>query len=276
MADPFAGFDLPEDMVDLETIVPYPNLLVFSKPKAGKTTWACSDDKILLLNAESGGDVSAARSDIKGSHIKQWPIPKYDDFENALNWLKNCADRKGKIPFNWVVFDTITTFQDRQLMRFVMEKMHARRPDRNLWIPDKPEYFENQQILVQRVKELCDLPVGIIILAHTMEKTDGEGEEFYYPQIQGGGIRVAQQILAGMTSYGYMYVKTRVDKDKKPVIHSGKPVKDRYIMWEDFKKMQGGDRLGVLGQFTKNVTLKEIRLLSEARNKEIEEQKGKK
>jgi hypothetical protein len=39
-------------------------------------------------------------------------------------------------------------------------------------------------------------------------------------------------------------------------------------MWEDSDHMQGGDRTGVLGQFTKNLTVKE---LSERLNKKAEE-----
>jgi hypothetical protein len=154
------------------------------------------------------------------------------------------------------------------MMRYVMEKMLEKKPGRNPYIPDKPEYLENQLMLVQDIKELCDLPVNVILLAHVMQQTDPEGQDFYYPKIQGGKIVVAQQILGMMTSYGYMFVKDRKGKDGKPIVEGGKRIRDRYIMWEDSDHMQGGDRTGVLGQFTKNLTVKE---LSERLNKKAEE-----
>lgn len=262
--------EFPSEIVDLDVIEEHPNILLFSKPGTGKTTWACSDDKILVLNCEDSGVISAKRSKSLGNHVKQWKIKTFDDFIKAVDWLKTYAEEKGSLPFNWVVVDTISTLQDRQLMRYIMDKMLEKKPSRNAYIPDKPEYLENQLTLVQKIKELNDLPVGVIHLAHVMQQADPEGNEFYYPQIQGGKYKVAQQILAMMTSFGYMYVKTRT-KDGKPVVQNGKVVKDRYIMWEDHKQIQGKDRTGVLGQFTKNMTLKELRLKMQARDKEIQE-----
>jgi hypothetical protein len=230
---------------------------VYSLPRVGKTTFACSDDKILLLNAEVEGEVSAARSAITGKNVKQWKIFKYEDFQKAKEWLKELVRQGKPMPFNWVVVDTLSTLQDRQLMRYVLDKMLVKKPDRNKYIPDKPEYLENQLILVQDVKELCDLPVNMVFLAHQMEQEDAEGNPFVYPQIQGGKYKVAQQILAMTTSYGYMTKETR-KKDGKVVTREGKPIVDRVIQWED--------KTGVLGQRTRNVTLRQIRERMEQEN----------
>ncbi|QGJ90107.1 RecA-like DNA recombinase [Mycobacterium phage Indlulamithi] len=262
---------LPDNIVDLESITAHPNILLFSKPKAGKTTWACSDDDVLLINCEVEGEISAANSDIVGKHVKQWRVRKYEDFQAAKDWLIETERKYGKIPFKWVVVDTITTLQDRQLMRYILDKMLAKKPSRNKYIPDQPEYLENQLTLVQDIKELCDLPVNVILTAHTMMHEDPDGNSFYFPKIQGKKFEVAQAIIAMMTSYGYMYVKDRMttkDGKKVPVIQGGRKIKDRYIMWEDSGHMQGGDRTGVLGQYTKNLTLKE---LSERLQKKAEE-----
>jgi hypothetical protein len=236
--------EFPPEVVDLESISAHPNILIFAKPKAGKTTWACSDDKVLLINCEVEGEISAANSDWLGDKVKQWKVYKYEDFHKCLNWLQE-INRKGKeIPFKWVVVDTI-----------------------------KPEYLENQLMLVNDIKILCDLPVNVILLAHVMQQTDPDGKDFYYPQIQGSKYKVAQQVLSMVTSYGYMFVKDR-KKDDKPVKKDGKVVKDRYIMWEDSGHMQGGDRTGVMGQFTVNVPLRELRGRLEKKAQEIAERKA--
>lgn len=263
------SFDFPEELVDLDPVSAHPNLLVFSRPKAGKTTFATSDDNIMLINCEVEGELSAARAESTGKGVKQWQVRTYEDFEKALDWLKECVRTKGHIPFEWVVVDTVTTLQDRQIMRYVMDKMLKRRPDRNAYIPDKAEWYESQQILVQKCKELCDLPVKVVLLAHVMEVEDHEGTMFYYPQLQGGKFRVAQQVLSFVTSYGFMYTTTR-KKDGKVVTRNGKRLKDRIIQWEDMEgengSIQGGDRTGVLGERTRNITLREIRERMEEAN----------
>lgn len=254
-----ASIPLPPEIVDLESVTAHPNILLFSKPKAGKTTWACSDSDTLLINCEVEGEISAANSVTLGDNVKQWRVRKYEDFRDCKKWLQETNRKHNEIPFKWIVIDTISTLQDRQMMRYILDRMLEKKPGRNPYIPDKPEYLENQLMLVQDIKELCDLPVNVILLAHVMQQTDPEGNDFYYPKIQGGRIVVAQQILGMMTSYGYMFVKDRVDKEtKKPIVHNGNRVRDRFIMWEDSGHMQGGDRTGVLGQFTKNLTVKEL------------------
>lgn len=260
---------LPDKAVELESVSAHPNILIFSKPKAGKTTWACSDDNILLINCEVEGEISAANSEWLGDNVKQWKVRTYEDFLEAKNWLIETERRYGAIPFKWVVVDTISTLQDRQMMRYVLDKMLVKKPERNKYIPDKPEYLETQLMIVQDLKELCDLPVNMVFCAHVMTQTDPDGNDFYYPQIQGSKYRVAQQVLAMVTSYGYMFVKDRRDKDKKPT-----GIKDRYIMWEDSGYMQGGDRTGVMGKFTRNIPLRELRGRLEAKAAEVAKAKA--
>ena len=79
---------LPKEIVDLESVTAHPNILVFSKPKAGKTTWACSDDNTLLINCEVEGEISAANSNTLGHNVKQWKVRKYEDFKAAKTWLQ--------------------------------------------------------------------------------------------------------------------------------------------------------------------------------------------
>lgn len=268
---------LPDDIVDLDDIVPHPNILVFSKPRAGKTTFAASDDNVLILNTESQGTISAKRSKTKGDNVKKVDCLKWEKFDKMVVWLEETNRKYGRIPFNWVVVDTVTTLQDRVLMRWVLDQAHAKNSRRSLYVPDQPDYGVNQIMLVEYIKRLNDLPVNMLYTAHVMQKADPEGNEFYYPQIQGGaksgGYKVAQQILAMMTSYGFLYTEPRLNAKKQRLIdpETKRKLHDRIIQWEDEGMMQGGDRLGVLGSSTKNVTLKQIRMRIDKTNNE---QKG--
>ena len=263
----------PEEIVDLEEVAAHPNILVFGKSGVGKTTLAGSDDAILFLNCEAEGTLSAKRSKTLGKNAKQWNIRTWQDWEKATDWIKDavakCQKEKKPFPFKWIVVDTLTTLQYRILMRHLMDEALKRKPDRDPNVPAKQEYLKNQLMLQRSVKELNDLPVCMLYLAHVMEQTTPDGEAFLFPAIQGGKYMVAQAILAMMTSFGYMYVQVR-KKDGKTVVDANrKPVKDRIIQWEDFEEMQGKDRTGVLGERTRNVTLRQIRQRMEQADDEI-------
>lgn len=268
----------PPDAVELDSIVEHPKILVFSKPRAGKTCLGASDDDVLILNFEAQGTVSANRFPKKGNNVKFVDCTKWENFEKHLKWLEDYADRHdNKIDLKWVVVDTLTTAQDRVLMRWVLDQAHEKNNKRDLYVPSEADYGRNQIMLVEAVKRLNDLPVNVLYLAHVMTKMDSEGNEFLYPQIQGGsksgGYKVAQQVLAMTTSYGYMYIRPRTKDGKRLIDKDGRKLHDRIIQWEDEGQMQGGDRLNVLGPQTRNITLRQIRQRVESTNK-VEREKA--
>ena len=254
---------LPDEIVDLEDVAPHPNILVFAKSGAGKSVFAGSDDNILFLNCEAEGTISTKRFSI-GKFRKQWHIRTWDDWVKATDWIKDavakCQKENKEFPFKWIVVDTLTTLQNRILMRWLMDRAVERKSDRDPNVPDKQEYLKNQLMLQRTVKELNDLPVCMLYLAHVMQHADPDGDEFLFPAIQGKKYEVAQAVLAMMTSFGYLHVETR-KRDGKVVVskETRKPIKDRVIQWEDYDMMQGKDRTGVLGDKTVNITLREIR-----------------
>lgn len=253
-------------IVELDAVVEHPKLLVFGKPRAGKTTLGCSDDDVLVINCEQEGVIAGKRSKTLGRNVVQKRVNTWPDFVKIVEGLQELVRQGKPIPFKWLFIDTLTTLQDRILMRHILNEVHAAKSSRSLYIPDKPEYLRNQLMLVDYVKQLNDLPVNILYSAHIMLKKDPEGNEFYYPQIQGGDFKVAQQILAMMTSYGFLHIEQRTnDKGQKLISKStGLPLKDRVIQWEDEGYMQGGDRLNVFGAQTRNRTLKQLREMWEA------------
>jgi AAA domain-containing protein len=249
---------LPPEIVELEAISPHPNLLVFAKSGAGKTVWACSDDSVLVLNCEPEGTLSAKQL---GSKAKEWTCRTYKDFVAAVEWLKGLVDRDEPIPFKVISIDSITALQ-KLLMRDILDGVISVKPHRDADIPDRPEYLKNQLVIQRIVKEVNDLPVMVVWTSLVRKETDPEGNDFLFPAVQGKGYEIAQSILAMMTSFGYLYVKVRRNKDSgKPIIDptTKAPIRDRYIMWEDSGVMQGKDRTCVLGPYTRNLTLKQVR-----------------
>lgn len=264
-----------DNVVDLDAIDDNPNFLVYSYPGIGKTTWSTSDDNIVVFNCEAKGIISARRSNVVGKNVKQWKCPTWIDFVKGVEALEEAFRKGEKIDAKWAVVDTITTLQKRHLMRHILNEVHDKKPSRDLYIPDKPEYLKNQVMLLEYVKRLNDLPIGVIWLAHTMEVVR-DGEKYLLPAIDGGldkGAVIAQQVLAMMTSFGYMNTRQRRN-DKGQKLIDGKtkqPLLERVIQWETYGLTEGKDRTGVLGHETVDVTLKEIRGRMVAADKVIQE-----
>jgi AAA domain len=244
---------LPTEIVNLETVAPHPNLLVFAESGAGKTVFACSDDNVLLLNTEPEGEISGARSQFRGKGIKKWDIRSAADLQKCYDWAATLAEKGEPIPFEWFALDSLTWFQEI-LMKDIIAKVRETKPNKDPDVPEWPDYLKNQKRLIRIVKEFNALPVKMLYTCLAKQETDPEGNVFYCPAIQGKGYEVAQLVLAQMTSYGYLFVK---DKD---VMVNGKKTKqrNRFIVWETTGSMQGKDRCGI-GPYTTNPTLKGIR-----------------
>lgn len=240
--------DLPPDIVALEDVAPHPNLLIFGYPGSGKTCLAGSDDNVLIVSTETEGTLSAKRM---GSNASQWVIRKGADLDKLYNWALTLAEQEKPIPFKWFAIDSITKLQEI-LMREQLVNARKLKPNKDIDVPEWPDYLKNQKRLLRIVTEFNALPVNMLWTALVRENTDPEGNSFLFPAIQGKGYEIAQMVLAEMTSYGYLFVHERKDQQ-------GKKIQDRIIVWEDTGSMSGKDRTCSLAPYTKNLSLKQIR-----------------
>ncbi|AEK07514.1 RecA-like DNA recombinase [Mycobacterium phage Rope] len=246
------------DIVALDAISPHPNFMVYGASGCGKTVLGGSDDKVLFLTCEPEGCISAKRM---GSNARQVIIHHWDQLEEWYDKLSEWAEDGTGIPFNWIVIDTISDAQGLLFDKLLDEK--------GLDVEDWPTYRKNQKILLRYVKKMNQLPVNLLWLAWDRKETDADGEDFFCPEIHGKGYSIAMQVAAQMTSYGYMQVRTerkQVMKDGKAVVNpkTKKPrttlETHRYIYWQDIQSLRGKDRTMALAPFTKDLTLRDIRL----------------
>lgn len=251
-----------DDIVSLEETSAHPNFLIFGPSGCGKTVLAGSDDKVMFLTTEAEGCISAKRL---GSTARQKIITHWDQLEEFYERLYAWSLTDTGIPFTWVVIDTISEAQNLLFDKILDE--------RNKIVEDWPEYRINQKMLLRYVKKMNALPVNILWLAWDRMETDPDGDTFYCPEIHGKGYAIAMQVCAQMTSYGYLQVKTQ----KVPLfkMENGERVKDinprtkkqrvslesnRFIYWQDIQNIRGKDRTLALAPYTKDLTLKDIRL----------------
>jgi hypothetical protein len=246
------------DIVGLEEISPHPNFLVFGGSGSGKTVLGGSDERVLFITTEAEGVLSAKRM---GSTGNQRIVRHWDDVDNFYEKAYAWSQTETGIPFTWFVFDSLTEGQD-MLMEKILE-------DAGKVVEDWPEYRKNQKVLLRTVRRFNALPVNMLWLCLDRKETDPDGEEFYCPEIHGKGYSIAMQVAAQMTSYGYLQVKS----EKIPMVRDGKPVMNpktkkqrvtleshRYIYWQDIQSLRGKDRTLALAPYTKDLSLRDIRL----------------
>lgn len=247
------------DIVSLEHLSPHPNFLVFGGSGSGKTVLGGSDDRVLFISTEAEGCLSARRM---GSNARQVIIKEYNDIERFYEKAYAWSETESGIPFTWFVFDSLTEGQDMLMEHILKENKQL--------VEGWPEYRKNQKMLLRLVKRFNALPVNMLWLALDRKETDADGEDFYCPDVHGKGYGIAMQVAAQMTSYGYLQVKSErvaaVKEDGTPIMNpkTGKQhVKlesHRYIYWQDIQSIRGKDRTLALAPYTKDMTLRDIRL----------------
>nr|NIN65456.1 AAA family ATPase [Anaerolineae bacterium]NIN95678.1 AAA family ATPase [Anaerolineae bacterium] len=142
----------------------YLRMLVYGPPGTGKTRFLGSAPNSLMLEADQGGDASAALS---GSTADKWELKDWNDQADAIGYLQHGGARE----YEFVTLDTITMFQDSGLVN-IMDDLHAQKPNRAVWLPDKGEYGQNMNRVLRFVRDLVALPCHVIVAAHVLESVD--------------------------------------------------------------------------------------------------------
>ncbi len=211
--------DFAAGLFDLNGSSEFKNIMVYGGPGSGKTVLAGTVPGKLLFLAGEPGYISAARL---GAHGKARLIPDTATAVAAASWLEDGNASK----FDWIVVDGLGTMQKKFLLNYAAEAYDAnpaKRAHRNL--PDKPDYFNAQNMVMSWVSRLIDLPVNVLFTAHAMYPEDkSTGEQLVYPSIQGKGYEISSYICGLMHAVGYM--SPRINAEGQPV---------RRILWQNLR-----------------------------------------
>lgn len=243
--------EFEQGLFDLDGATEYKNMLVYGGPGSGKTVLSGTAPGRLLVLAGEPGYISAARLGARG---KVRLIPDTATAVAAASWLED----GGASQFDWVVADGIGTMQNKFLLNYAAEAYDAnpaKRAHRNL--PDKPDYFNAQNMLKSWVSRLIDLPVNTLFTAHAMFPEDkATGEQLVYPSIQGKGYEISSYICGLMHAVGYMSPRIKQTEDG--------PKEVRRIIWQMTRNPENEttyfakDQFNALGRFTDDLNLKQI------------------
>lgn len=223
------------------------SLMVYAFPGMGKTVLAGMAPNAVFVASEPGV-IAAKRAGSKAGFCR---IRQSAD---AWTWLRDAQN--GKYDHReWAIIDTLTMLQNK-IMRTTLDAAHARKPERDLDLPDRPEHQKVQNELKRWVEQVVDLPINKIFLAHAMRVEDEDGGAMMIPSIQGGadkGYTIANYCMALMNSVGYLQVVNLKDR--------GQVHRIRWQPYHDPKKdmlIQAKDQFNVFGKFTDDKTMPEL------------------
>lgn len=249
--------DFAAEIIKLDASAESKNILVYGDSNAGKTVLAGTcPGKCMWLVGEPGFK-SAARMGATG-FVRR--IADSATAWAAVEWLEQ-NNRYEKL--DWLILDGATTMQDRFRLGYAAEAFDidpSKRQHRNL--PDRPDYFNTQNMLKAWIPRLVDMPVNLLITAHAYRTDETEnGELLVFPGFQGKVTETANAISGLMDATGYFEKRrirsrdgntTRINRRlwfESPEKRSRKEDEIRYIC---------GDKFNCLGPYVDNPTMPKL------------------
>lgn len=162
----------------VDNLQPWIKALIYGDPGAGKTLFAASAPKPLILDCENSRR-SIMDFPAIAARCKILKVRSFNALDQIFWHLMN-----GDIPdIESVVIDTISELQRRNLDEIMM-KAKAKDENRNLFLPFQGDYKISTESMRKMVTMFRDLPFHLIITAHRLEDVDqATGQRFVRPEV---------------------------------------------------------------------------------------------
>lgn len=218
-------------------------MIVYSHPGEGKTVfWGTGGERVLFINSDPEGTIAASA---QGNRFHKVDAFDWDDMDQIYDWLKGDKPRD----FSWVVWDSLTLFQDEALIDDIMVDAvnNSKSGNQEPFVPSQREYLINMHRISQMVRQLSKLPYNLGISCHVMTTTESGGDgTIFMPQVQGKNM--PSKVAGYVNVVGYLGKRqVEVPGGKKQIVQSMQFVRQgRYY---------AKDRWHALGEFVDRPTL---------------------
>jgi hypothetical protein len=188
---------LPTSKVKAERINPK-RILIYSKPKTGKTTAYAGLDGNLIIDLENGSDY------VEAMKVKAESLQELKEIGKAI--------KEAGYPYKYVTIDTVTALEDMVMPLAV--NLYRQTPmgknydgDNVTTLPNGAGYLYIRQAFFQVLDFIDKLAPTIILSGHIKDKVvDDKGEMVMSANIDLTG-KIKSLICANADAIGYMYRK---------------------------------------------------------------------
>lgn len=157
------------------------NMCVYSYPGAGKTVlWGTGDESVWIMDSDDGIDSAIAQQ----SKARFTPVTDYDTLATMAEYFAHDVAREHP-EVRWVVWDSLTLFQDRALIDEITVQAHDDNPKQPEDIASMREYLINMNRIGKYLRMFVGMPINFGVSCHVQVESDPEGELIYMPAVQG-------------------------------------------------------------------------------------------
>jgi energy-coupling factor transporter ATP-binding protein EcfA2 len=154
------------------TMINPKRLLLFGQPKCGKTTILASLQDALIVDTEKGTQYVESMS---------VEVNNMSDFRELMKSLKEAKVDEGKVPYKYIILDTLTVFEEISLgyatTLYNQTPMGAAFKGDVRTLPNGAGYLYARNAFMKMLKPLQDYCETLIMVGHVKEKDiqkDGE------------------------------------------------------------------------------------------------------
>lgn len=201
--------ELPRKKVKATRVNPK-KLIIFGKPKSGKTTCLSQLDDCLLVDLEHGSEfVDAMKIDII-SVARDNDISELEALKGTIKKLNDIKKEIGKYPYKYIAIDTITKLEE--LVLPLAADLYRKEPMGSSWagndvrkLPNGAGYHYLREaffFVINQLENLCDT---LILVGHLKDKLiEKEGKEVTERGLDLTG-KAASLIAADADALGYLF-----------------------------------------------------------------------
>jgi hypothetical protein len=212
-------------------------VLIYGRPKSGKTRLAASAPDVLLIDVNEQGTASVR----KDYDPNVYPVEYWQEI-NDVYWYLQGADH----PYKSVSIDGITAMQNLCL-NFVLGEMQALDASRDPDMPSRQAWGKVGKLMRTQITNFRNLPMNVVFTALTRAAFQGDDDDEDADRQIGPACSpsVAGHLEAAVDVIGYLFkrevfVKVKGSDKKKKVTR-------RRLLVDGTEKYLVGDRTGALG-----------------------------
>lgn len=149
-----------------------PKILVYSRNKKGKSSFALTAHNVLMIDPELGTD------EMQTSNPHVWHVSKWEEFADIYGFARSgakCPHCTGDDEhyFEWLAVDGLTKIH-KYALNFVMRVEEAKSLDRQPGFVQQRDYGKANEILRELMNQFHTLPLGIVYTAQERMLVEGE------------------------------------------------------------------------------------------------------